>query len=241
MASIKVHTLLFYGPWSHIEILLENNSTTPAEYYHVNRWVRPNDTGWYVHPNAKTPIDEADAHYSFDIEAEPSDIHQVWHDYWHSTAREASILSNNCADAAQWFLTHFANIPAPGPCNISLNHLAFGIFWWPSFIPCPISLPGRIMDNAQFHAEARKNPNAAEQYSHLYLRMVLGVSALLIAASITGIVLAATIMSGGIAAGIIAGCVVAGATSSYAFFQSYNHLSAKDIEPADKTNELIIT
>jgi len=151
MANIKVHVLNFHGPFSHIEIVLENMSVEPHTYYDINRWS-------YFPPNAWDTwqgefIETANSKYAFNIEANPDNIVKTWKEYFYSTEDHASILGENCAVAAQKFLTHFANIPQPSSSNVSWNHLAFGIIW-PSFIPCPVTLPGRIMDNAKFHTQS---------------------------------------------------------------------------------------
>ncbi|RUR05648.1 hypothetical protein [Legionella sp. km772] len=150
---------------------------------------------------------------------------------------DASILSKNCAVAAQWFLTEFAGIPKPSLSNVSWNHLIFGIVW-PSFIPCPMILPGRIMSNTKFHIEARTNPEMAHQYSRLFLYTSMALATLVFAASVFALVVAATILSGGMAALAITGCAAVGIVSTYGFFKAHNILSAKNISAElKKTDE----
>ncbi len=225
MASIKVYVLNFHGLFSHVEIVLENTSTEPHTYYNINRWATPQDEWW---GGPQRYIEWASSIYSFDIDANPDEITQSWKKYWHSTQREASILGKNCAVAAQWFLTEFAGIPKPNLSNVSWNHLAFGIIW-PSFIECPVTLPGRIMSNAKFHVEAKTNPELTRNYTYLFLYTSMALAALMLAASVFSLMLAATILSGGLAGVVIAGCVIASIGSTYGFFKAHNRVSAKSI------------
>jgi hypothetical protein len=149
MATIKIHVLNFHGVTSHIELLLENKSVQPSKYYGINRWADPS-YDWEIGENF--PLESASSSYSFVIEAHPNKIIQEWVKYYYETKNDASIFGENCAVAVQRFLTHFANIPEPRSDNLSWNHLAFGIMW-PNFIPCPVLLPGRVMDNVKQHTE----------------------------------------------------------------------------------------
>ncbi|HVT62942.1 MAG TPA: hypothetical protein VHD33_05590, partial [Legionellaceae bacterium] len=194
MAIIKVHVLNFHSIFSHIEIVLENQSTNPHVYYGINRWEDPSDN-WSLN-GPQEYIKQASSTYSFDIDANPDEITKRWKKYWSDTEKEASILGKNCAVAAQWFLTEFAGIPQPNLSNVSWNHLALGIIW-PSFIHCPVSLPGRIMSNAKFHITARINPEIANQYTHLFLYTSMALAIFMFAASVFAIAVAATILSGG--------------------------------------------
>ncbi|GEM_PF-2356193 len=234
MSRIKVHVLNFHGIFSHIEIVLENTSTVPSRYYGINRWEAP-EYGWSIN-GPKQYIKQAGSTYSFEIDAEPAKIISRWDEYWKKTESEASVLGKNCAVAAQWFLTEFAGIPKPNLSNVSWNHLALGIIW-PSFIPCPVTLPGRIMSNAKFHIESRTNPEVANQYTHLFLYASMALATLMFSASIFAIAVAATILSGGIAAVAIAGCAVVGVASTYGFFKAHNILSAKHISAEMKKKD----
>lgn len=226
MAKIKVHVLNFHGIFSHIELVLENTSTQPHTYYGINRWETPSNTWSIQGPNQY--IKQASSTYSFYIEAHPDEMTSRWRKYWSDTQSHASILGKNCAVAAQWFLTEFAGIPKPNLSNVSWNHLALGIVW-PSFIPCPVTLPGRIMSNAKFHIQARTNPEIANQYMRLFLYASMALATFIFASSIFAITVAATILSGGIAAAAIFGCVAVGIASTYGFFKAHNILSAKNI------------
>lgn len=234
MAKVKVHVLNFHSIFSHIEIVLEDTSTEPHTYYGINRWEEPRSA--WCENGAKQYIDWASSVYSFDIEADPHEVTDKWQKYWHDTWHDASILGKNCAVAAQWFLTEFAGIPEPSLSNVSWNHLALGIVW-PSFIPCPVTLPGRIMSNVKFHVEARVNPKAAEQYTRLFLYTSMALATLAFTASIFALAVAATILTGGIAALAITGCVALNVGSTYGFFQAYNVLSAKNISDELKKTE----
>lgn len=236
MSDIKVHLLNFHGIWSHVEIVLENTSTNPHTFYGINRWETPR-VSWSTH-GPKYNIEEANSIYSFHIEADPDKITKNWQKYWHETWDNASILGENCSVAAQWFLTEFAGIPKPSLSNISFNHLAFGILW-PSFIPCPVTLGGRVMSNAKFHVEARNNPDIAARYTNLFLYTSIALATLALATTVFGLAVATTVLTGGIAALAITGCVIAGFASSYSFFKTYNIMSAKNIsDELKKTDEL---
>lgn len=237
MSKIKVHVLNFHSIFSHIEIVLENTSTEPHKYYGINRWESPNNNWSFNGP--KQYIAQASSIYSFDIDANPDDITKRWKKYWYKTEGEASILGKNCAVAAQWFLTEFAGIPKPNLSNVSWNHLALGIIW-PSFIPCPITLPGRVMSNTKFHVEAKTNPEIANQYTRLFLYTSMALATLAFATSVFAITVAATILTGGVAALAIAGISAAGVASTYGFFKAHNILSAKNIsDEMKKTDELL--
>lgn len=224
--NIKVHILNFHSIHSHIEIVLENTSTQPHTWYGINRWAEPSSE-WSVN-GAKNMLELASSTYSFDINADPDEITKSWKKYWSDTRKIANPLGENCAVATQWFLTKFADIPQPDLSNVSWNHLALGIVW-PSFIPCPITLPGRIMSNAKFHIEAKNHPEIANQYRTLFLYTSMAVAALVIAASIFALGVAATFLSGGIAAVAITGCVAVGIASSYGFFKAHTIISAQKI------------
>jgi hypothetical protein len=149
MANIKVHVLNFHGLTSHLELLLENPATQPSTYYRINRWAEP-DIAW--RKEEKVCLKHASSIYSFEIEADPNEITHKWRNYYYETKNDASIFGENCAVAAQRFLTHFANIPEPRRYNLSWNHLVLGIMW-PNIIPCPVMLPGLVMDNVKLHTK----------------------------------------------------------------------------------------
>ena len=152
-----------------------------------------------------------------------------WGKYHAQTKANASILGNNCAVAAQWFLKTFANIPDPSLSNISVNLLALGVML-PSFIPCPVTLPGRIMDNAKFHIGIRDKAAIIGEYSYWFLYAKMFMSTLFLAGAIFAITSISAIASFGIApALIIAASTVVGTPSLYGFFTTYNQLSAKNI------------
>ncbi len=235
MAKIKVHLLNFYGECSHIQIVLENISAEPHTYYGLNRWEKPENEWSKVGP--RKHIKRANSTYSFDIVANPDDITYEWRKYWHETEDDADALGENCAVAAQWFLTKFTDIPKPNLSNVSWNHLFWGIVW-PSFIPCPVTLPGRIMSNAKFHIESRTHPELANQYTRLFLYKSMALATLVFASSVFALTLAATILSGGMATLAITGCAAVGIASTYAFFKAHNILSAKNIaDKLKKTDE----
>jgi hypothetical protein len=216
MSQVNVHVLNFHGPVTHIEILLENTSVAPHTYYIINRWDTPK-AEWNV--SCQDILNYASSKYTFPIEANPDEITSQWTAYWKKTYASSSILGQNCAVAAQWFLNHFADIPNPSLSNLSMNHLMFGMFW-PSFIPFPITLPGRIMSNAKFHIEANKHPEEAAQYSKLFLYTSLAVSLLLFSASALTLALASH---------MIGAALLTGAVSGYGVFTAYNFLSAKHL------------
>jgi hypothetical protein len=173
--------------------------------------------------------------YSFEIDANPQEIQREWHQYYYATIDKAHILGNNCAVAAQWFLSKYANIPAPSFSYTSGNHLALGIIW-PSLLPCPVTLPGRVMSNAQFYIEARKHPEIANRYSYLFWYMCLSMTVLLCATSILGIIAASTILSGGLAPLVMGASALMVAASVNAFFKICNRIEAKNIANAHLQN-----
>jgi hypothetical protein len=226
LARVIVHILNFHSICSHVEIVLENTSIEPHTFYNIDRWTQPKNE-WSI-AGPKQYIEQASSTYSFDIEADPDEITSRWKKYWSETYYEALIFYKNCAVATQWFLTEFASIPKPNLSNMSWNHLFFGIFW-PSFIPCPVTLPGRIMSNAKFYVEARTNPEIANQYSDLFLYKSMALATLMFSTSVFALAAAATILSGGLAALAITGCAVVGIASTHGFFKAYNIMSAKNI------------
>jgi hypothetical protein len=174
MRDIIVHVLNFDGLTSHITIILEDRSVMPHGLYQLDRWAGPR-TEWRYDSHVSEDISKffkaAGAVYSFIIEADPAQITEDWCEYWHATKDNASPIGNNCAVAAQWFLKTFANVPEPALDNISLNYFALGVLW-PSFLPCPVTLPGRIMSNLQYHMDRQDNPNAVKT-ANLYTRALL--------------------------------------------------------------------
>ena len=108
---------------------------------------------------------------------------------------------------------------------------------WPSFIPCPVTLPGRVMSNAKFHLDAKKQPHAMSDDFRLLLYVSLALTALVFSASVFALAVAAAVLSGGVAAFAIMGCVVAGMGSSYGFFKAYNSLSAQKVHNELKKTE----
>ncbi|WP_010597287.1 hypothetical protein [Rickettsiella massiliensis] len=154
MAIIKVNVLNFHGVFSsHIELVLENLSDSPHTYYIINRWKKPcRAWGEAGITGVKGRLTEASSIYSFDIQADPFAIVEDWKTYYNETKEEAWILGKNCAVATQHFLTKFAEVPEPEKYQLSFNYLTLGLFWL-NIIPCPVMLPGRIMDNAKRHTK----------------------------------------------------------------------------------------
>lgn len=230
MANIKVHLLNFHSIFTHIEIVLEDTSTSPSTYYGINRWETP-AAAWLPLQNwnsAGNYIRQASSTYHFMIEADPTEISKCWREYWFSTENSASILGNNCGVAAQWFLRTFADIPDPSLSNISHNLLILGLMW-PSFIPCPITLPGRIMANAKFHIEARRNPKLAQEYSRTMQYFTLSLTALTFSASAYALTIALPLIMTTIGAAVVALSITTGFVSAYNFFGAYNTLTAIQI------------
>lgn len=244
MATIKVHLLNFHGPYSHIEIVLENTSSKDKEFYRINRWeTDPPNHSWdsdYELNSCKKYIQEASCVFSFNMEANPDDITREWKNYWNKTQQTASIFGNNCAVATQWFLKKFANIPGPDFLNVSFNHLAFGIVW-PSLMPCFVTLPGRIMSNAKFHIEAKENPQLLAKYSYLILNINMALTLLTWGFSVIALSIAASVLTGGIASVALVACVTLGAVSAYGFFKAYNLSSKKIISDCLSDKHLVYT
>ncbi len=232
MAKIKVHLFNISPLFSHTEIVLENIDEKNS-FYGINRWDYNPETNWGEEAHDKLQalrsVPVPCSEYTFEIEADPGKIADEWGKYHAQTKESASILGNNCAVAAQWFLKEFANIPEPSLSNISVNLLALGVMW-PSFIPCPVTLPGRIMDNAKFHIGIRDNAAIMREYSYWFLYTKMFLSTLCLAAAIFAITSISAIASFGIApALVIAASAAVGTTSLYGFFTTYNQISAKNI------------
>lgn len=157
--TIDVYVQNFFGPNSHIEILLTYESHGSSYYYIINRWELPQNAFLITSQALKNKfINRAGSNLHFQINADPDAIARAWRTKYSSTECRANIITENCADAAEWFLARFANIPKTrSSSNISLNHVIFGIFW-PSFLPSFITLPGRVFSNAKFYINARKKP-----------------------------------------------------------------------------------
>lgn len=238
MAKIIVHLLNFHGIYSHIEILLENISESPHQFYPLDRWTKPWKTWHRYEPrwvSGLTIMETASSIFSFVIEADPEEIAREWKQFWDSS--QDIIFTRNCADATQWFLKNYANIPNPNLSNLSLNHFILGIPW-PSFIPCPITLPGRVMSNAKFYIKAREHPEIAEQYSYLFLHTSLALSALSFSMAIVGITLSMMFLTSAFVVMPLSFCALTTVGSTYAFFKSYHLLSAKNLVEEDLNVEL---
>lgn len=245
MAIIQVNILNQHQlSHSHIEVLLKDITNEVVEesapYYFMNRWslIEP-AIDWETWHNdyAESFLRSASSVYTFEIEVnDPKEICEAWHQYWtdaQKSSRVLGILGKNCAVSVQWFLTRFAKVPEPNLSNVSWNYAGFGLLW-PSFLPIPVTLPGRVMSNAKFYIEARetaKNPDKArtKQHSRLFLYTSMSLSTLAFAGSVFALTLALNILSGGLAALAIGGCVVVGLASTYCFFKARNYLSAKNI------------
>ncbi len=131
MAKIKVHLFNFFDIYSHMEIALENISEKPTKFYKIDRCSKPGDS-WFIYYYSnyllhleRTNLGKPRWTYCFEIEADPDQIVQDWKNYYERTVKNTSIFGENCAIAAQKFLTHFANIPEPSTSYISWNHFFF--------------------------------------------------------------------------------------------------------------------
>ena len=231
MTAITVHLLNFHGLFSHTEIVLENE--IDHSLYLINQW----DTALDSFSNCsryKENISQASSKYTFRIDANPNEISSRWIERYEKTLSKANLLTQNCADAAQWFLHQFANIPHPKAFSspVSLNHLTLGLFL-PSFIPIGIMLPGRIMDNAKFYVEARKNRTLINQYSSLRLAVTTAIAVLAVASCLAGIIMASIFLSGGLCMLAVGGAAIAGAISSYGLFSTTNTIAAKEFLKKD--------
>jgi hypothetical protein len=230
MAKIRIHVLNFHGVFSHIELVLQDISRPEHLYYGINRWETPKL--YWCKKGPKRYIEWASTDYSFDIEADPNEIIARWHKYWYQNQAEASVLGDNCAVAAMWFLQEFAGIPQPSLSNLSWNHLALGIIW-PSFIPCPVTLPGRVLSNTKFHIEARQNPQISKSYSRLFLSTCVVFASITFAISLFELIVATGIL---LQLASVAACIL----SSHGFFKAYNALSAKNIADGIKPPQALI-
>jgi hypothetical protein len=160
--------------------------------------------------------------YVFPIDA---DIQEILR-WWDFERPGHNIISSNCGDITQAFLEKFAQIPKP--CALAapftLNHLAL-VICLPSFLPMGITLPGRILDHAKFHVEARINPQIITQYQTGWLKLGVALSIALLFASIAGIAAAVSVLSGALIAPTLVASLALGAGSSYGFFKCVNRLA----------------
>ncbi|GGI88288.1 hypothetical protein [Legionella impletisoli] len=229
MAIINVYLLNWhYVLFSHLEVVLENTSSNPYTYFRINGWRRrPELIFSYSSEKYLKLINSANSIYSFSIEANPKEIIDGWYQYCYRKVYP-ELTKNNCADATQWFLKKFANIPDPRAFSapFSLNYFCLG-FFVPSILPIGITLPGRVMDNAKFHIEARKTRSVLARYQTLLFYSLIGVALLVSLSSLVGLVLAASLLSSGLAAITISTCTVAGGLSTYGLFKTMNALAAK--------------
>lgn len=165
--EITVRVINFHYIHSHIELLLEYKNENEPFYYNINCW-RPAVNGWETEYNPLfDAFDNFRSDYIFKIHADPNKIVKDWYSYQKKHYGIGSIFNENCAVAVQKFLTHFADIPAPSstdPENTSWNHVLLGFIWWPSYVPCPIMLPGRVMDNVKFHTKEPQPNDDPQSY-----------------------------------------------------------------------------
>jgi hypothetical protein len=220
--TIKVHLLNFYGVTSHVEICLEYNQTyqdgsVETKYLTMNRWAEP--TRWFI--SNPQQLENANEKISFEINADPNNIYSEWHRYWHETVKDSSIVGDNCAVASQWFLTTYCAIPAPCTSGFNINHMALGVCW-PSFIPCPILLPGRVMDNAKFHLATKDDKKLLDKTAAQVLKEALSfLSKILVSAAILVLNIAAIVL---LSIGAIIGLATAGAVMGGKYMIDYlNH------------------
>ncbi|KAF5271520.1 hypothetical protein FQR65_LT05140 [Abscondita terminalis] len=123
--------------------------TPSPTYYFINRGTKPRDVWDPAGGLCDRRRKAANSTYCFEIEADTHKIIQKWKKYFFQTKK--NVFGENCAVAVQRFLTEFANIPESSHyLNPTWNYLTCGIFW-PSVIPCPLTLPGRVMDNVKFY------------------------------------------------------------------------------------------
>lgn len=220
MANIRVHLLNSYSmDFSHMDVVLENLSPKIHTFYCIDRWETPRAT--WGRKDLEGYVKEADFVCSFDIVADPAEITKRWKKYREDTSENARLLGENCATAGQWFLSEFADIPKPDLfSNVSLDYLGLGVVW-PSFIPCFVTLPGRVLSNAKFHVEAKNNPEISTQYSCLLLCIKMSLAVLAFAASVIlsiAIVLPLVIVM--LSADFIARTTIDGIHSMHRFFKA---------------------
>ncbi|NKB46220.1 MAG: hypothetical protein GKR77_00325 [Legionellales bacterium] len=197
------------------------NNQDDGTFYCIDRSKKPSEKkreskGWRKFDNSRET--QANTVCTFVIEADPSEIENKWKAYYEKNPTH--LLSNNCAAAVQWFLTTFTSIPHPQLTNsLRLNYLSLG-FFWPSAVPCPVTLPGLIISNVEFHLEIKKRLTAIMKNSDSLTqscqqlqqcikrsRFAMIVTASIGATSIFGLLVATNILTCGIA--------IAGTTSIF--------------------------
>lgn len=239
--DITVSLLNFHGFNSHIEILLHYVENGVNHFYVINQWapasnhIMKSTTGLKQHPNYR----EASSRFSFKIEADPNEIADNWFRRYYSRQAYANIITENCADATQWFLKKYAAIPNPTfySNHLSLNHLILGLML-PSFIPIGITLPGRIMDNAKFHMHVRNNADTIKQYNELLLNLCRASCALLFLGSVAGIAVAVVFLSQALLALVVTASLLAAGVAAYGFFKSHNKIAAKELVKRIEAREI---
>jgi hypothetical protein len=160
VAKLNVTLLNFHGIVTHIEVLIVN--PIDNTFYIINRWGYAQNKFEPIQPNFNYQ-NLASSIFQFNIDADPQKIAAGWKN---NCKTPGDIFTNNCADAVEWFLYEFANIPKTtifkGPLQI--NHLALGIPI-PNIIPIGVNLPGRVMDNAKWHLDNKAKTSCGGLFS----------------------------------------------------------------------------
>lgn len=240
--EIEVTLLNFHGINSHIEILLSYVDARGDKFiYTINQWAKPHrlfysGEEWLAFAEKKSG--EANSKFTFSLQADPIEISIAWFKRRHERANKASLFTENCADAAEWFLEQFAKIPKTHfySSYVSVNHFMFGLFV-PSFLPLGITLPGRVMDNAKFHIKALTNKENIKRYSNTLLNICKAMAIIAVTVSIAGIIAAALFLTGVLATGVMAGTSILALTGSLSFFKAHNLKHQKNLVLEQKAQE----
>lgn len=244
--KMKVHILFTHG--HHIEILLEYETTENKLFYSMNRWRDPRES-WETdeeivsaEPQGKNLKagrfsslinNKAEEIYSFIIQACPNEIIENWKQYHSSTKEDAFIFGYNCAMAAQWFLSKYAQIPTPKNLSAPFQlHQVYYYVHWPSFFPAFALIPHKVFHNAKFHLEARNRSEVKESYLQINRRMA--ISALVSFCSLTGIILASKYLSKSLNTLIIPTLGLATINQSLLLFKDLNLYAEKTIVEGKK-------
>lgn len=249
---------LFLGLEQVHDLITANGGHVPDAYqstfYSIDRWSEPEKEG-FIPEGKQFYKKEEDTYrsscrytsvfsscrkfatetYSFNIEADPADIVRQWEQYFYRTNPTASLLGNNCAVAAQWFLSNFAGVETPHFWNApfsndlivaSRSKPAVAVYL-PSVLPIPVTVPKRIFEHAKFQKEIQKAPQALAQQDSLKLSMVLAKDALLVMGNLAGLYLAQKHLGSGLnyaATALLIAAVVKKTVPN--FFASANNYAA---------------
>lgn len=98
------------------------------------------------------------SHISFSVQGNILNMKNDWEEY--RKTHPYQMVMHNCADATEWFLEKYINIPKSRACAapVSCNPVVL-CCWLPSFFQC-CTLPDRVMDHVKYTQEQFSEQNA---------------------------------------------------------------------------------